>query len=221
MRTFEVTLSYSDEVINPIHEFIGENEDMERDQLLHGTVTDDGRDTFLFYAEGDQDAYAEALENHSATQTYDITTIDDTSFYAYLEQETPEMDRTILAAFSRPGVLVIPPVDFEEGGKAQLTLVGDSSEVQNALAALPSGVETTVTHISEYEGGPPRMLSSLPERQREAITVGVDVGYYEVPRQGSAADVGRRMGCAPGTAAEHLQKAESRIIKAVVDEREE
>lgn len=220
MRSFRVTLSFSKEVINPMHAFIGDCEDVTRDRLLHGTVTNDDLDTFLFYVEGDREAYVGALEEYSALRTYDVTPIDDDSFYVYIEQEAPEVDQTVFDAFSRSGVIVIPPIDFTGDGRAQLTMVGDSDEVREVLADLPSGIETEVTRIGDYEGDSPKVLSSLSKRQLEAIAAGVDVGYYEVPRQGSVADVGRRLGCAPGTAAEHLQKAESRIVTELVARRE-
>lgn len=220
MKSYRVTLSYSEETINPMHEFIGECEDVKQDRLLHGTLTDDGLDTFLFYVEGDRDAYIEAIEQYSAIRTYDVTEINEDSFYIYFEQENPEFDQAVFAAFSRSGVIVVPPVDFSSGGLARLTMLGDPNQVKGALADLPAGVETEVTRISDYEGEPPGVLSSLSDRQLEAITAGVDVGYYEIPRQGSVADVGQQMGCASGTAAEHLQKAESRIITELVDQRE-
>ena len=219
MRSFRVTLSFSSDVINPMHKFIGECEDVTWDRLLHGAVTDDDLDTFLFHVEGDRDAYVEALEGYSALRAYDVTPIDDDSFYVYIEQEAPEVDQIVFDAFSRSGVIVVPPIDFTGDGRARLTIVGDPNEVREVLADLPAGVETDVIRIGDYEGSP-SVLSSLSERQLEALTAGVDVGYYEVPREGSVDDVGQRLGCAPGTAAEHLQKGESQVVTELIARRE-
>jgi predicted DNA binding protein len=220
MRSFEVVLTYSPETIHPVHEFITESETVDGEQLLHGTVTDDGLDTFLFHVEGNTEAYAEALNATTAIKRYDITEVSETSFYAYLEHEAPEIDESLLTAFSRPGVIVVPPVEFRADHTARLTIVGEASALQALLAEVPGGIATEVTQIVEYAGEPSTLLSTLSARQFEAITTGVELGYYEIPRQGSVADIAHEMNCAPGTAAEHLQKAESQLITAIVEQHE-
>jgi hypothetical protein len=54
------------------------------------------------------------------------------------------------------------------------------------------------------------------DRQREAITAASEVGYYDVPRTGSVAEVADRLGCAKSTASNHLRKAEARLVGEVV-----
>ena len=39
-----------------------------------------------------------------------------------------------------------------------------------------------------------------------------DLGYYDLPREATHADVAERLGCAPGTASEHLRKAEAKLV---------
>jgi predicted DNA binding protein len=220
MRSFEVVLTYSPETIHPVHEFITQSETVDGERLLHGTVTNDGLDTFLFHVEGDPEAYAEALDATTAIERYDITEISETSFYAYLEHEAPEIDESLLTAFSRSGVIVVPPVEFRADRTARLRIVGDASALQALLSEVPDGIATDVTQIVEYAGEPSTLLSTLSDRQLEVITLGVEHGYYEIPRQGSVADIAHEMDCAPGTAAEHLQKAESQLITAIVEQRE-
>lgn len=220
MRSFEVTLTYSPETIHPVHEFITQSEAVNSERLLHGTVTANGLDTFLFQVEGDAEAYTEALDATAMIERYDITAVSETSFYAYLEHEAPEIDESLFAAFSRPSVIVVPPVEFKADGTARLTIIGDANEFRELLAEIPEGITTEVTQIVEYSGEPSGFLSELSPRQLEAVTTGVKTRYYEVPRQGSVADIAHRMDCAPGTAAEHLQKAESQLITAIIEQRE-
>jgi len=219
MRSFEVVLTYSPETIHPVHEFITQSDVVDRERLLHGTVTDDGLDTFLFHVEGNAKAYAEALDTTAAIRRYDLTEISETAFYAYLEHEAPEIDESLLTAFSRPGVIVVPPVEFRADGTAHLRIVGDASDFQALLTEIPDGIATEVTRIAEYAGEPSNLLSTLSPRQLEAIIAGVEIGYYEIPRQGSVVDIAQQMNCAPGTAAEHLQKAESQLITTIVAQR--
>lgn len=60
--------------------------------------------------------------------------------------------------------------------------------------------------------------SALSERQSEAVTVALDLGYYETPREATVAEVAERLDCAPGTAAEHLRKAEAALVRRVIGE---
>lgn len=61
--------------------------------------------------------------------------------------------------------------------------------------------------------------ATLTTRQREAVAAAVDAGYYGATREGSVAAVAETLGCSTGTAAEHLRKAEARVMRAVVGER--
>jgi predicted DNA binding protein len=56
----------------------------------------------------------------------------------------------------------------------------------------------------------------LSERQREALAAGLELGYYETPREASQEDVADSLGCAPSTAAEHLQKAEATLARSAL-----
>ncbi|MEA5408165.1 helix-turn-helix domain-containing protein [Haloarculaceae archaeon H-GB2-1] len=58
--------------------------------------------------------------------------------------------------------------------------------------------------------------TELTDRQLEAVRAAVEAGYYEPTRDGTVTDVADELGCAPGTAAEHLRRAESKVMKQVV-----
>jgi predicted DNA binding protein len=58
----------------------------------------------------------------------------------------------------------------------------------------------------------------LSDRQREAVTVALELGYYNQPRGATHEDVAAELDCAPPTASDHLQKAEATIIRAAMDE---
>ncbi|MEF8906631.1 MAG: helix-turn-helix domain-containing protein [Haloarculaceae archaeon] len=42
------------------------------------------------------------------------------------------------------------------------------------------------------------------------------MGYYDQPRATTHEEVAPQLGCAPNTASEHLQKAEAKLVNAVV-----
>lgn len=59
--------------------------------------------------------------------------------------------------------------------------------------------------------------SLLSERQCAAVNVALELGYYESPRNVTHADIADRLGCAPNTVTEHLQKAEAKLVRTALD----
>jgi len=57
----------------------------------------------------------------------------------------------------------------------------------------------------------------LSDRQREATDAALDLGYYEIPREADHRDVASALDCAPSTTAEHLRKAEAKLVESILD----
>ena len=58
----------------------------------------------------------------------------------------------------------------------------------------------------------------LPERRNMVIKTAVEQGYYDTPRKCTQKDIAELLGIKQGTVAEHLQMAESVIIKSWSDQ---
>lgn len=203
--------------MHPVHRRLTADDAIVRDELLHGNRSDDGPDTLLFYVEGDRDAYVEALEAAESVVDYEVTRVDEGSCYAYVREDTTPVDAALREAFSGPGLVLVPPVEFRSDGTARLTVVGEPEQLQAALEDVPAAASVDVQRIGEYDGSPPGTGADLTDRQREAAAAALDVGYYDVPRSGSLEDVADDLGCAPGTASEHLRKAERAALAAALD----
>jgi predicted DNA binding protein len=54
----------------------------------------------------------------------------------------------------------------------------------------------------------------LSDRQREALEVAVELGYYDTPREATHTDIAAELDCAPNTASDHLQKGEAKLVRA-------
>lgn len=78
------------------------------------------------------------------------------------------------------------------------------------------GISPDVLDIGDYGHRGLDPADRLTDRQFEAVSAAVDAGYYDDPRAGSVGDVADRLGCAPGTAAEHRRCAERTIMADVV-----
>jgi len=51
----------------------------------------------------------------------------------------------------------------------------------------------------------------------EALCAARRVGYYDVPRSGSVADVAEAIECSPSTAGAHLRKGEAALVDTYLD----
>jgi len=209
----DLRLRFAPEVRHPIHQFIDASAAVDRDVLVHGNTLGD-EDTFLFYVVGDREPYAAALAAADSVVDFEITGIDDRSFYTFLRQRRPDVDEATFAAFQRTGVIVIPPIKFLPDGVATLTVVGESDALQETLESLPTAVDVTVERVGDYDWRQSLFDPSLTDRQREAVQAAVDAGYYTVPREGSVEAVADTLDCSTSTAAEHLRKAEQAVVTA-------
>ncbi|MEF8781434.1 MAG: helix-turn-helix domain-containing protein [Haloferacaceae archaeon] len=221
MKSLRCTLRFDEAVMHPVHRRLTNADAPVRDFLLHERRAEAGPDTLFFYVEGDRETYRAALEAAEPIREYDITPLSEGTCYAYVREATTEFDVQLRGAFDEPGLLVIPPVEFRSDGTARLTAVGEPGTLQTAVEEVPGTVRVDVERIGEYASPPaapdPGAGGELTERQRAAVAAAVDVGYYDIPRTGSVAAVADRLGCAPGTAAEHLRKAERTVMAAAVD----
>lgn len=221
MKSLECTIRFEDEhAMHPVHRRLVADDAIVRDELLHGHSAGKGPDTLLFYVEGDGETYVEALEATDSIVDYELTRLGENAWYAYLREETRSFDAALRGAFEGPGLLAVPPVEFRSDGTARLTVVGESDALADALEDLPAAVSVDVDRIGEYDAPPTSARGGLTDRQYEAVSAAFAVGYYDVPRSGSLSEVAEALDCAPGTASEHLRKAERELVSEALERRD-
>lgn len=170
---------------------------------------------FMVYLEGDEDRFRSELEGIGQVRDFEITPAGDDSFYAYVRDRTNEVSRQLFGTFTRGSLLLMPPVEYGRDGTVTFSLFGPADEIQAAIEGVPAPVTAEVNEVGSMAATPETIESSLSERQRAAVEAGVDVGYYDVPRSGSQEDVAEELGCSPSTAAEHLRKAEAKVLRSL------
>jgi hypothetical protein len=95
---------------------------------------------------------------------------------------------------------------------ASMSLVGSQDTIRGVINEyMSSGVSPELRKLGEYDG-PDRPMEQLTDRQRHALQVAYEEGYYEVPRNASTEDVAAEVGIDPSTVAEHLQRAERNLL---------
>lgn len=217
MKCVRLRVTFSPKTITPVHEAICDSAAVERDVLLHEDRAGPGPDTLLYRVDGDPDTFAGMLDDAPGVLEWAFTAIEDGTFHAFVEEETPDRDEEILDALSQTGITTVPPVEFDSDRSATFTIVGTAGAIRPALEELPDEMGMTVIRVGGYDRRPELFDSGLTSRQREAVAAAVDAGYYDDPRRGSIGDVAATLDVAASTAAEHLRKAESRVMAAVLD----
>ncbi|MFC4246415.1 helix-turn-helix domain-containing protein [Natribaculum luteum] len=223
MKFLEVRFRQPDWMLHPMQEFIRHGDVVVYEELRAWNLLPDEEIEYeLFYVEvTDRDRYRAAVDDVASILEYDITPIDDNSLYAYARQQTRKEDLLFREAFATLELVVVPPIVYDDEAAMTMTIVGDGENLQTLLDGVPDEIACDVLEIGEYDSRYGTVATALTDRQREAIAAATDVGYYDVPRTGSVADVADVLGCAPSTASNHLQKAEATVIRRLANGRQD
>ena len=83
---------------------------------------------------------------------------------------------------------------------------------------VPEGVDVVIETVGTGPIAQDGVVGQLSPRQREAVEVALEEGYFDVPRGATIEAVAAELDCARATAAEHIQKAEARVFSALLGE---
>jgi predicted DNA binding protein len=170
----------------------------------------------LHYVVGDIEAYEAAAADIDEVIDFELEPAGDDAFYAYIFDEMTPVSRAMFEPVSYRGLVVVPPIIYHDDGRVSMSAFGPADVLQRAIENLPEPFEADVRAVSGLTSLPQVRQGHLSDRQREALTAGYELGYYERPRGASQADVAAELGCAPSTAAEHLRKAEAKLVESAV-----
>jgi len=187
-------------------------------RLLEWNASTEDALTVLYAMDGDADAFVSELGDSSIIVKYELSRIGEDRFYVLAvgrPSEAPLFQRAI-NAITQMGLIVVTPVVYAEG-KVHFRIVGESAVLQSMIDAIPSGFDVDIHEIGTFPDGMTAPRTVLSERQRAAVNVALELGYYENPRNVTHADIADRLGCAPNTVTEHLQKAEAKLVRTALD----
>ncbi|MBI3022095.1 MAG: helix-turn-helix domain-containing protein [Thaumarchaeota archaeon] len=114
-----------------------------------------------------------------------------------------------------PGVNVIPVELRDE--RLTMVVLGEAIEVRRFLRELDTWrVKYSIRFLGSATFEPNSPVSTLTERQKRIIHAAYEHGYYEIPRRITSEGLARAMGIDKSTVAEHLRKAENRLLTQVL-----
>ncbi len=201
--------------IHPMYDVWANAPFVERATALQWNFTGDALG-ILHYAVGDADAFEAAVEDVPEVLDYEMVRDGEDAFYVYVRDDTTDALGDLFGPITEGGLVVIPPIRYHEDGTVTFALFGPDAEIQAALETVPAPVDVTIEEVGGLGATTAAVETHLSERQREALEAAVELGYYEIPRKVGHADVADVLDCAPSTAAEHLRKAESKVITATL-----
>lgn len=112
--------------------------------------------------------------------------------------------------------LSIQDVSPDGDGGFSLTLVGNIEAISGDFGGCGNErPPISLERLTEYQG-PTDEWDRLTPRQREVVETAHGLGYYEVPREATATEVADRLDLDRSTVTEHLQRAERRLVSAVL-----
>jgi predicted DNA binding protein len=145
----------------------------------------------LFYVEGEQAAYREAIAGVETIPEFTLTTVDEDSFYSYVCQETREADTAWRQAFADLNLVVMPPIVYDSRGRTHMTVVGSQEALSTVVDGLQEGpgVGVEIEELGAFDRRHATIAGQLTDRQLEVVEAATAMGYYDVPREASLADV--------------------------------
>lgn len=213
MRYLRVRLAFSEAVRHPMHELLVAHPEMDREELWTWRFLGD-LPAMLFRVVGPIEPYRERIAEVETIAEYTLTPVTEDTFYAFVRATPTSEEWDWILAFAQESIVVVPPVVYTETGTAVFEVLGDPDDLRALLAGLPKSVETTVEQVGDYDRrrDPGTVLT---DRQREVVATATELGYYDVPRNATVADVAAELDITDSTVSAHLRKAESAVMGEV------
>ncbi|WP_227377846.1 helix-turn-helix domain-containing protein [Haladaptatus halobius] len=215
MRFVTILLTPMESAFDPTVQAFADDSAVKRRTLDHIRMLDDGTGVLLVQFDGERERAEALLDAHSDILAYDISEVDN-SLYAYVHQKWSEIATTFHSIVQTHGLVVDTPMTYTEDDDLRVTLLGEQQTIQTVLTEIPVAFDLTVEAIGEYNPSTTRLFEQLTERQQEAVTVALKLGYFRDPRTATYKDIGEELGCGPETVGEHLRKAQATIFAELV-----
>jgi len=123
----------------------------------------------------------------------------------------------LASALASGGLIVRTPLVFRDG-EIHARIVGDPAPLQEAFERQGDDVSVRIDEVASRPTDAERPMGErLSDRQREALAVATELGYYEAPREATHEDVADQLGCSAQTAGDHLRKAEAKLVEGATD----
>lgn len=137
----------------------------------------------------------------------------------------PHTENNIESYLAAHDCLLLPPLRYESGGKVVRVVTLEPGNLTRFYQDIQESFRVDVRSKREVDtvSQDQPMLSvdslvpDLSDRQREAIIMAWESGYYEIPRETMTEELAERMGVGRRTFEEHLRLAEHKFVGGLVN----
>ncbi|WP_459194367.1 helix-turn-helix domain-containing protein [Halosimplex sp. J119] len=178
----------------------------------------------LFEIDGDPSPLADGTAEFTGVDRVEVadgpagrSSEDDTQVLVHVQRSAVPIFSCLASALESGGLVVRTPVVFRDG-EIHARIVGDPAPLQRAFERQGDDISVRIDGITSTPADAEQPTQSLSDRQREALDVAHELGYYDQPRRATHEDVAAALGCAAQTAGDHLRKAEAKLVDAALDD---
>jgi len=209
----DVTMYPDWETFPALEQRLAQEPAIQRRKLHALKLLDNGTTAILAAVDGDLDRYREILRESEEVRRFAIS--GDEEGYCYSQIEPTAASKAMLQQREEGEFIIKMPMVFTDGGGLQMTIVGEESD----LASVPElfeDIDVELNSTGSYFPGASDSFSALTDRQQEALTTAVRLGYYETPRESTLDDLGAALDVDHGTVGKLLRTVESKVFAEFV-----
>lgn len=186
-------------------------------RILAVETTLDGRETLLLTLHGDAEAFLDRALGTTGVESIETTEPTDNRTHALLVTRPTETTLSgVRHRIGSTGIVLRMPIVYRDG-KMHTRAVGTAAAIQRVHDDAPGELQIHIDEIGRFRCLDDQPVTQLSDRQRQAVAVAHDLGYYDQPRGATHEEVANRLDCAPTTASDHLQKAETKLLNTILD----
>lgn len=211
MKRVVFVATYPPSLTHPLHAELVDREELGRADVLNwGPV---GSATTLTWLDGDREAVTALYDAVDSVADTSLVT-GDGGTYAFTRQTDYAFADELLELVAAADVAFRPPLSFRADRTARFEAVGESAAISEFYDDLAAVLDVRIDAVQPFRAD--GTTAALTDRQRAALDVAARLGYYEVPRTASVADVAEELDCASSTAGELLRNAEAALVSEYV-----
>lgn len=208
-----------DRSLHPIYRYVDASSEVRRCSIVQWNARDPTELVVVYRVEGGRQGFTDTLDAADEVLEHDVVSASGDTFYSVIHTKTPEPMEELWRMATREAVVLLPPLVQRDDGAIDTRVIGSSGDLAEMMEDVPDWVEYEVDSVREAGGWRYSAYDRLSPRQRRALDAAHDLGYYDVPRRATHADVAEELGCSKSTASEHLRKAEAHLVRDAVRDR--
>lgn len=124
-------------------------------------------------------------------------------------------DRLASVGVDADGLLRAEQAEVNDSG-VTVDQAGSQEQLSDMLTEMKAaGFDISLEKLQDYRVRE-TSLDALTDRQHEVLEAAYTLGYYDVPRRSSTAEIAAELDVDDSTVAEHLQRAEHNLLKTLL-----